>query len=268
MDVEIIERDGNCIRFIVEGVSPAFINSLRRTIMADVPTMAIDEVVIVENNSTIFDEVLAHRLGLIPLTTPEEKYGFSELCECQGVGCPKCNVTFTLKKESGEGITVVYSGDLESSDPEVVPVSPDIVIVKLVPRQKIEVEAFAKMGTGKQNAKWQSVTVSAYKYSMEFDFDPEKCTLCEDCIEACPKQILKREGDEIVCFDPFECTLCDACVEVCDFDAIKIKEDDTKFIFMLEGLGNIPPESIVRQAAQILIKKSQELEEQIGTMSA
>ena len=268
MDVEIIERDGNRIRFIVEGVSPAFINSLRRTIMAEVPTMAIDEVVIVENNSVLFDEMLAHRLGLIPLTTPEGKYGFSEDCDCQGVGCPKCNVTFTLKKEAGEGIAVVYSGDFESSDPEVVPVSPDIVIIRLVPRQRIEIEVFAKMGTGKDHAKWQPVTVSAYKYCMEFDFDSEKCTLCEDCIEACPKQILKREGDEIVCIDPLACTLCDACAEACDFDAIKINENDTKFIFTVEGLGCIPPESIVRQAAQILIKKSQELEEQMKTMSA
>ncbi|MCJ7761810.1 DNA-directed RNA polymerase subunit D, partial [Candidatus Bathyarchaeota archaeon] len=74
MEISTVKREGNTIRFMVSGVTPAFANALRRTVIAEVPTMAIDDVMILENTSVLFDEFLAHRLGLIPLTTDLDAY--------------------------------------------------------------------------------------------------------------------------------------------------------------------------------------------------
>ena len=53
--------------FILENVDLSFANSLRRIMIADIPTVAIDMVEI-RNNTTVFpDEFLAHRLGMVPL---------------------------------------------------------------------------------------------------------------------------------------------------------------------------------------------------------
>ena len=51
----------------VIGIDAPLANSLRRIIISEVPTMAIEKVTIYQNTSIIADEVLAHRLGLIPI---------------------------------------------------------------------------------------------------------------------------------------------------------------------------------------------------------
>ena len=71
-EVTFIDRGDRSARFLVRGVTPAFANGVRRAILADVPTLSIDSVRVIENSSVMFDEPIALRLGLIPLTTPDD----------------------------------------------------------------------------------------------------------------------------------------------------------------------------------------------------
>lgn len=69
MDIRIrrVDEADNTMEFDLVGVSPSFANALRRILISEVPTMAIEHVFFLNNTSTIPDEILAHRLGLIPI---------------------------------------------------------------------------------------------------------------------------------------------------------------------------------------------------------
>jgi len=70
-------------------VTPTLINSIRRSILKKVNTLAIDDIYITENNSGIYDEVLAQPIGLIALHTPTNLIKVSE-CNHKGVeSCEK-----------------------------------------------------------------------------------------------------------------------------------------------------------------------------------
>ena len=67
MEVQILQKTDDYLRFIVKGIDVSLVNALRRIMLIEVPAMAIDDVVIIENSSVLYDEIIAHRLGLIPL---------------------------------------------------------------------------------------------------------------------------------------------------------------------------------------------------------
>jgi len=135
--------------------------------------MAIDEVVILENSSVMYDELLAHRLGLLPLKTDLEKYILPEQCDCRNpLGCSKCRVLLVLDAQARDKVLTVYSGDLVSEDKEIIPITDKIPIVKLAPGQKVKLEAYAKLGRGKEHAKWQPVSASVLtETNKENEFD-------------------------------------------------------------------------------------------------
>ena len=261
MQIRIINKDENFIRFIVEGISPAMANALRRIMLAEVPTMAIDEVVILENSSVLHDEILALRLGLIPLKTDLEAYNLPEECSCKSeFGCNLCRTTLTLNVEAGDEVKTVYSGDLIPEDPNVAPVSEKIPIVKLAPGQSVKLEAYARLGKGKVHAKWQPVSLCIYRYMPEITIDEERCDACGECVDACPKRILKMEDGRIKFENLINCTLCRDCVDACPKEppAIEVDWDDETFIFDVESTGALPVERIVLEASKILEEKFSE----------
>ena len=161
--IEVVESGHDKIRVRMKGVQRSYANALRRLAMNYVPTMAIDEVVVLENSSVIYDEMVAHRLGLVPLKTDLSRYVLPEDCDCENeLGCKKCRVLLVLDAESTTPKTV-YSGDLVSEDPEVRPTSATIPIAKLPPGRKLKLEAYAQLGRGLSHAKWQAVSVSVLK---------------------------------------------------------------------------------------------------------
>ena len=117
MDVELISQDKKQNRavFLVKGASPAFVNMLRKTITDEVPTMAIEDVEIRKNSSVLYDEMIAHRIGLIPLVTDLDAYVLPEDCTCKGEGCSKCQLQLSLK---GKGPGYLYASDIKSKDPK------------------------------------------------------------------------------------------------------------------------------------------------------
>ncbi|MBW2997208.1 DNA-directed RNA polymerase subunit D, partial [Candidatus Woesearchaeota archaeon] len=131
METELIEHNKkqNRVVFLLKNATPAFANMLRKTIIDEVPTMAIEDVEFRKNSSVLYDEIIAHRMGLIPLATDLKSYSMPAECTCKGEGCSKCQLQMTLK---AKGPGYVYASDMKSNDPKVVPVEPKIPIVKLI----------------------------------------------------------------------------------------------------------------------------------------
>ena len=265
MQVRILEAQGNILRFYIRGVDTEVANAMRRTMMADVPTMAIEDVIIVENTSPMRDEMLAHRLGLIPLKTDLESYMPKELCDCHSeLGCGKCSVTLTLEAEAVDSSCTVYSKELDSSDPEVVPVSGEIPLMKLAQGQRVKLEAYARLGTGHEHAKWQPVAVSALKHAVRLSVDLKKCDLCESCVKTCPRHILQTDGKKVTLVEPEDCDLCNKCIKSCPKDALTVVPEKNAFIFNIESTGVLTPEKILNKALSILTEKTDDLMEQLS----
>ncbi|MEM2109495.1 MAG: DNA-directed RNA polymerase subunit D [Candidatus Odinarchaeota archaeon] len=259
MNVKDLVRNGDKLRFTLEDLDASIANSLRRIMISEVPTMAIEEIYVAENTSPLFDEIIAHRLGLIPLKTDLDNYVPKDKCSCQGVGCSRCQVTLSLdRKAEGENETVL-SGDLKSDDNNIIPVSPNIPITKMQRGQRLTLEAYARLGTGKEHAKWEPVSACFYKYKPIIELDTEKCNLCGDCVSECPKKIFKMEKNKLILENVDDCILCLECVNKCKSKAINVSYDKNKLIFTVESTGALPPERIVLEALNIFDSKLIEL---------
>ena len=263
--IEVLEKDDKNIRLLVQGVDVPFINALRRIVLAEVPCMAVDEVVIIENSSILQDEIIAHRLGLIPLKTDLDSYNLPEKCSCKSeLGCNLCRVTLTLDAESKDGTRTVHSGELQSENPDIVPVSGKIPIIKLAKEQKLRLEAYARLGKGKNHAKWQPVSMCTYKYMPKIEIS-KNCDACEKCVEICPRKVLEKTDNKIKVRDLMACTLCQDCVDVCPQNphAITVGKEENTFIFNLESTGALTPERILSEAIKILDEELEEFEDQV-----
>jgi DNA-directed RNA polymerase subunit D len=162
--VDVVEKSNERIVARFSNIPRQYVNSLRRLAISEVPTLAIDDVVILENSSVMHDEAVAHRLGLIPLRTDPGRFVMPSECDCRStLGCSKCRVLLVLDAGANEKTMVVTSGELVSEDEMVKPVSKDIPIIVLAPNQKLKFEAYARLGIGKDHAKWQPTSAAVVK---------------------------------------------------------------------------------------------------------
>jgi DNA-directed RNA polymerase subunit D len=147
-DVEFVDRNEREARFLVRGITPAFANGIRRAMVADVPTLSIDTVRMIENSSVMFDEQIGHRLGMVPLSAPPDEFEMGE------------SVTLGLDVSGPE---TAYSSDLQSMDSMVEPAEQNVPIIELKEGQRLEVETEAVLDTGKSHAKHQGGVAVGYR---------------------------------------------------------------------------------------------------------
>ena len=269
MEIKVVDKNESSARFIIEGVDPAFMNSLRRIILAEVPSMAIDEVVIIENSSMLHDEILAHRLGLIPLKTDLDSYNLPEECSCKSeLGCNLCRVSLTLDVEANEGVRTIYSGDLVAENPNIRPVGEKILIAKLAPNQRLKLEAYARLGKGEKHAKWQPVSVCAYKHFPKVKINEKECDSCGKCVDICPKRVLSLSsgGKKLELRNIVDCTVCKDCVDACPKSppALEVAWGKDVFVLDIESTGALPAERAVNEAIKILDRKFESFLEQLA----
>lgn len=246
MDLKILKQEPARLKMVVEGTTPTMMNALRRAIVNHVPVLAIEDVTIVKNSSAMYDEMLAHRLGLIPLTTDAESYKRKEDCRCKGEGCARCQVTFTL---TAKGPCTVYAESLKGKDPKVKPVFGKIPLVKLLKDQEIELEATAILGEGSTHAKFSPALVYYQGYP---EFTIKSTT--KDVAKVCPVNILKFDGKKISVTDVPACILCKAC-EDADPENVQVGGSAKKFILTVESWGQREAKDILTAAVEVIEQK-------------
>ena len=271
MEISFVRVSDTTARFSITDSWPAFANAIRREMISGVPTLAIEDVRIYDNTSVLFDEMLVHRLGLIPLRTDLSTHVPKEQCSCQGAGCPTCTATYTL---SVEGPRMVYSRDLIPQDSTSGPVHENVPIVKLNEDQKVVVEARAHLSTGRDHAKWQATTACGYKNYPVIAID-EHCDACGMCVDECPRGVLGTEGGRAVVLEGHleDCSLCRLCERAClsasigGETSIRVSPDPARFIFTVESDGSLPVVTILSTAVENLRKKATDLETVLADVS-
>ncbi|GBC70816.1 hypothetical protein HRbin02_00587 [Candidatus Calditenuaceae archaeon HR02] len=164
--VRIAGEGENWLRLELVSVPLSMGNAIRRLIINEVPTMAVEEALVIENTSILTNEVLTHRISLIPFVTDLDNYVLPEECDCgSNLGCDRCSVRFSLRCAATNEVLTVYSSDLvrESGSEVVRPTSGEFQIVKLAPGQNVELELYVRLGKGKKHAKWQPGIATLYE---------------------------------------------------------------------------------------------------------
>jgi DNA-directed RNA polymerase subunit D len=193
--LEVISKDDHKMSIKLKGVPLQYANALRRLCLNGVPVFAIDTVDIIENSSVLPDEGLAHRLGLVPLRTDLARFNEPSKCECQSeTGCSNCKVMLVLDSGETDVTKTVFTDELTSEDDSVKPTSEKIPIVQLAPGQRVKVECYARLGRGREHAKWNSSNIATL---VETEKEDERILTVESTGALNPEQIILAGVDEL-----------------------------------------------------------------------
>jgi DNA-directed RNA polymerase subunit D len=252
-DVTFVERGERDARFLVRGITPAFANGIRRAMIADVPTFSIDEVRVIENSSVMFDEQIGLRLGLVPLTTPPGEFEEGD------------TVTLSLDVR---GPDTAYSGDLVASDRMVGPADENVPIIDLKETQRLEVEADATLGRGRDHAKHQGGVAVGYRHLQRTEvvgdrseFEDDDPHILRGVIEEGAAEDADADVDDgdLVPTEAFDNDL----AKRYPGKEVAVHDVDGAFVFHVETDGSFSVDDLVVQAVGTLDDRASELREAI-----
>lgn len=294
---------GNKIKILIEDTDASQVNALRRAIMADVPKMAISKVMftlgvnqdnnrgeIFESVNALPDEVIAHRLAMIPIPTqPDEGMAFPDACEnCMDLaeedkGCPMCQVLYTLNvqgpsADSDEPYRVVRAGDLTNVSDPVFDISEEmqtIPITYLAQGQFLEFIAFATLGRGRDHAKWSAASAVTFQPLYEAELKkPKKASVLFDL------DLKTSDGRSIDAklFTNKKCSDVSTVLDIekalhqvghgtgrdGDFDeAIVLNKVEGSYVFSFETDGSLAPDAVFNLAIEELKSRFTDLGEDL-----
>jgi len=255
MKVKTIELKGNKGVLKLEGTDVYFVNALRRVMLSELPKLAIDDVIIYDNTSPLFDEIISHRLGLIPIPTDLKLFTFRKDCKCKDKGCPSCTVRYTLSKEE-EGN--VYSGDLQPEHESFAIKEGKIPIVKLSKDQRIILEVEAVLGQAKDHAKWQAILAPSYTMDVSIEVDKKRMDDVKDFIKELPKDLVELKANKLEMKDIEKLPVLESYIDKAKVDFITITRDQTKITFSFGTDGSLSAKDALKESVDILTKKYDE----------
>ena len=261
MEIRVLDnnKEQNKLSFILKDSNPVFANTLRRLMIDEVPTMAIEDVEFSKNNSILYDEMIAHRLGLIPLKTDLKSYNLPDKCKCEGKGCNRCQLKMVIRATNKAG--VVYASEIKSKDPAVKPVYGDMPIVKLLKGQTLELEATAVLGRGKEHMKW-SPCLAYYKYRPIIEITGEVKNP-EAIIEVDHNNVFEIKDRKLV-INKDRILGCDLSLDFSEIDRnVKVTASDTDFVFYVESFGQLSCKETVNKALDIFDEQLDEFVEEL-----
>jgi len=277
MKVKILSKTDDSLKIVLEDTEPAFVNALRRVLIADVPKMAIEDVEFhlgpiraedgkeYESVAPLFDEMIAHRLGLVPIPTDLGLYNRREDCPtCHGEGCPSCTIIYSLNKR-GPGI--VTSADMEPiGDTKLRPKDQGIPIVQLAEGQAILIYATAQLGTGREHAKWQPTHGVGYAYYPTVKAGTKSLDALDPNVPFCSAHMLTTSLEEETVTLPEDCAVCARFREAYKADSVKVSSDPTRFVLQFETDGSLPARDVIAKALDILAERFEDIATQADAL--
>lgn len=257
--IKVTHATPELVKFTLTDTDVSVANALRRIILAEVPSMAIEIVNMEENETCLFDEFIAHRMGLLPLAShavgdipPDEGYVEYKDCSCFD-GCPYCTVEFRLDCANTEDkVMSITHFDVEPTHkykredwPEYNEVRPvpfktdkldnetdakenGILLAKMRKDNHLKMTCHARKGVPKYHSKWMTVATCVYNFQPRITLNREEVdslTLDDkiDLIQCCPRKVFSTDiEDKIQVTDLQKCIFCDECVM---FSAAKGKKN-------------------------------------------
>ncbi|EGD93680.1 DNA-directed RNA polymerase II subunit [Trichophyton mentagrophytes] len=252
--VTVREAEPYRVDFRLSSVDLAFANSFRRTILAEIPTVAIDVVEIEVNTSVLPDEFISHRLGLIPLCSKncDTDMLYSRDCDCEA-GCARCVINLSLHaKCTTEDIMKVYARDLVVvgdranewvgnpvvTDPE----GKGPIICKLRRGQEVKFNCIVKKGIAKEHAKWAPTAAVGFEYDPHNNLRHVDYWFEEDPVKEWP--LSANAGWETA--QPKDLPF--------NYDATP-----NTFYIDIESIGNLEPDAVVQQGIIMMQRKLAEI---------
>jgi len=250
--LEILEVKKQEVKFGLANVKLSVANAVRRVMISEVPTLALDFADIEFNDSVFHDEFLAHRLGLIPLYSEMvDSFKDARDCECDG-NCDECSIEFELDvhnqsneiidvttrdlinitphpdetddfdtREQKQACLTVVPADQHATGDGLIESEPPIVITKLGPGQRLKFRAMARKGIGKEHAKFQPVSVVTLQHYpvLEIDRD-ESATLTaaqkQELVGCCPTKVyaIDHQHGQLTVVNHLKCMFCNECTRI------------------------------------------------------
>ncbi|XP_005181693.1 DNA-directed RNA polymerases I and III subunit RPAC1 [Musca domestica] len=288
MRIVIVRYEGDELEFDLIGVHPAFANAFRRLMLSEVPSMAFEKIYIYNNTSIIQDEVLAHRLGLIPLKADPRLFEYRS--EENEQGTEHDTLEFELKvkctrrkdvKDSSNFDTIyknhkVHSGQIKwlprgkqaqlYSESDVGCIHDDILISQMRPGHEFDLKMVAVKGIGKDHAKFSPVATAFYRLLPEIRLTREVKGKDAQLLQKCfsPGVIGIDENDVAY--------VKDARYDTCSrnvyrypqlADSVEMSRVRDHYIFNVESVGALKPDVIFVEAVKVLKKKCRKFLEEI-----
>ncbi len=280
IDVQVLDLQPRSIRLELSGTTAAQVNAIRRTLLADVPKLAIEDVEFhlgpirdettgkdYDSSTSMFDEAVALRLGLLPVPTDLWEFRRKSECSCGGVGCPHCQVMYSIDKK---GPCTVYAKDVVPlGDSTLAILEPEVPIVRPGARQAILADATAVVGAAREHAQWQ--VAHAGGSSPHPEVKMAKKPGCSDaCLklvsESGPVNILELSNGKISGTDATKCILCYACEKACEHGSWKVEPDESRRYLRFETDGSLTPREALRFALKDLKRRFEELREAVQAL--
>jgi len=275
LKVNILELDEERVVFDLIGVDASIANALRRIMLAEVPTMAVEYVYMKDNTTVIQDEVLSHRIGLIPIKADARKFDWAPKDPSMYLSSNVIVLQLDVRKrEGGDDIQTVYSGALkwvpqgdqlaDFGENGLGVVHDDIILAKLQGNDHIDLEAHCVKGLGKDHQKFSPVATASYRLLPDVQFGaPVTGPLATELKEMCPMDVFDIEDvggvATATAARPRNCTMCRECIRQDgwqDGSRVQLLRKADHFIFSVESTGSMPPEEIVKQAIAVLKNKA------------
>jgi DNA-directed RNA polymerase subunit D len=251
MKIQVLKKDEHNTVFKISEINPSIANTIRRYVLAHVPTMAVDEIEVRKNGSALYDEMLALRLGLVPIKTDLKSYKFWEENQNDRPKSAQYELKLTLK---AKGPCTVYASDIKSQDPKIKPVFDKMPIIKLLESQELDLTLTARLGKGKEHAKF-SPGLIVYRGIPKIK--TTKDSNIKECLEKL-SEILEKKGNNIEIKDITKWN--ESHENICEMNGIEVESSKEEFIFKVESWGQLTPKEMISTATDLFDKKLSEFE--------
>ena len=290
--IEILEETENHVSLLLKETDRAFANAMRRTLMSNVPKMAIHRVRFelgtitdsqtgetYESIGALPDEVIAHRLAMVPIPTFHDEFCFLEDdpgnagLPREEWGTPASQIIYHCSARGTPEGHLVTAGDLNvlGEDKLQIPeLYRDIPITKLFAGQYLEFYAYAVLGVGSDHTKWSPVSGVSFKSRKIATLEkPTKAKVLWDLDLSIKKSDFKNKKLEDV--HMVEKLIDDmhhvgaGTARIDDFaDAIALEAVPGEYLFSFDTDGSMTPRTAFAMACKSLSSRFGDILEQLS----